>query len=255
MRIAPFVLILAAAAPAFAGSFNGVVEMSFSNDKHPGGGTHKLSIGDGGMLSELHATDPAMGAVDRKTLIKRATPDKAYMIDDASKSYAEITIPPPQSDASETWTVKKLGNEKIAGYDSVHAMATSSTGKSIELWAAKDIMDAAEFDKAQGGQKLPAGLMKAMKDAGADGFLAKIVQKGPDGSTTTMQVTKVTKGGVPASTFDIPSGYAKKDPQSLAMPPDMQKKIEEKMKSLTPEQRAAMEKALQGQGAAPPPGH
>ena len=247
--VAGLVVALLLSSPALAaGAFSGPIEMTLTNAR-AGAGTIKLSIGDAGVLSEL-TMPPMRGqpAMTLKTLMRKDKPDTVLLINDAAKSYGEVPVPANPPGADETWTVKKLGDDTIAGYKAVHVSATSSKGNAFELWTSKEIMDASDFMKAQGpGNKIPPQLVTALKGAGADGFFVKMVSKGPDGSMTTMQLNKVTKVAPPASTFDVPTGYTKASGVAGALPPDVQKKLDEKMKTLTPEQQEQLKRAMAGQ--------
>ncbi|HEY4221155.1 MAG TPA: DUF4412 domain-containing protein [Myxococcota bacterium] len=251
-NLAVFLVVAVSSLPALAAGFEGSIEMSIKNDR-AGAGALKLSLGDPGTVSELTMPTP-QGSMVIKSLMQKAHPESVYLINDAQKTYSELPVPPqgakmPGDD--QTWTVKKIGSEKIAGYDTVHVTATGSRGDNFELWTAKDIMSSSDFVKAQGsGNRVPTQLVTALKDAGADGFFARLVAGGKDGSKTTMELTKVTKGALPKNAFEIPTGYTKAAAglggMGGAIPPDVQKQMQDKMKTLTPEQQEAMKKAMAG---------
>ena len=80
----------------------------------------------------------------------------------------------------------------------------------LELWTAKDLLDYATFSKMQAGRGKFAGeeaLIKALKDADADGLPLKCITTTPEGTKVTMEVVKAEKKSLLASTFEIPAGY------------------------------------------------
>ena len=124
-----------------------------------------------------------------------------------------------------------------------------------EMWAAKDLLDYATFSKMQVRQGKGAGeeaMVKALKDAGADGLPLKYIMTTGDGSKVTMEVVKVDKKSLPASTFEIPAGYTKSEGGIMGMMGGMsgpqadeaKKRMDEAMKNMTPEQREMIEKMM-----------
>ncbi len=244
----PLLAVLGAWPALAAAPFAGTIEMKITTD-HGGNGNIKMTIGSAGVVNELTMQGP-QGSMAIKSILKKDKPDFVYLVNDTKKSYVQLPANgpmPPQSD--ETWTIKKVGKETIAGYPSVHVQGTSSQGNAIELWTTKNIMDAEQYAKAMGAGRnnsVTGSVMAALKEKHLDGFPVKMIAKGKAGGTTTMELVKVKKGAVPASTFDIPSGYqeASMGPPMGAIPPEVQKKIQEKLDSMTPEQREAMKKAM-----------
>jgi hypothetical protein len=96
------------------------------------------------------------------------------------------------------------------------------------------------------------GLAKALKDAGADGMPLRSVVNTPDGGKAVMEVVKVEKKSLPASTFDIPEGYTKSAGGMMDMMGGMsgpqadeaKKKMDEALKNMSPEQREMIEKMM-----------
>jgi len=68
----------------------------------------------------------------------------------------------------------------------------------------------------------------------------------------TMELVRAQRQKVPASMLEIPAGYAKTSvPQAS---PEMQRKLEEAMKDLPPEQRKQLEEMMRRGGGDQPPG-
>jgi hypothetical protein len=256
--------LLLMAVPALA-EFEGVLEMKMSvgaNAGQAGGaGTMNVAVGRAGIRSEVSMRT---GAVEMKMVMlqKNDTPDVLYQINDGSKTYTEINLAGltdltgPQANAVK-YSVQTLGQETMLGYKTRHVLVKEivpggGTGASTELWSAKDLLDYETFSKLQARRGKAAGqeaLVKALKDAGADGLPLKSIATMPDGARITMEVVKVDKQPLPASTFQLPAGYTKSDamPKGTLPSPttaEAQQKMQEAMKKLSPEQRALVEKML-----------
>jgi len=278
-RISPslFALLLGAA-PAFA-QFEGVLEMKMavSGMGGEGGGTMKVAVAKAGSRSEINMQ---MGPMDMKMVMlqKNDTPDTLYRINDADKSYTEMNLAKMREMAGQQmntkkYTVEKLGQETILGYKTQHVLlkeqdAGDGKGMTIEMWAAKDLLDYATFSKMQaqrGKGASEAAMIKALKDADADGMPLKSVATTGEGTKVTMEVVKVDKKALPASMFEIPAGYTKSEGGMMDMMGgmsglqadeakkkmgDAQKQMEDAMKNMTPEQREMIQKMMKQQKAA-----
>jgi hypothetical protein len=274
-RISPtlFALLLAAG-PAF-GQFEGVLEMKMTtagkDGEFGGSGTMNVAVAKAGTRSEVNMQMGAMG-MKMVMLQKIATPDVLYQINDGSKTYSEIDLAKiremaGQHEDTRTYSVEKLGQETILGYKTQHVLvkektAASDSGMTTELWTAKDLLDYATFSKLQAQRGKAAGqeaLVKALKDAGADGLPLKSIATTGEGTKVIMEVVKVDKKSLPAATFEIPAGYTKSEgglmdmmggssgPQADEAKKQMteaQQKMQEALKNMTPEQREMIEKMM-----------
>ena len=246
-----------------ASSFEGVIEMKMTAER--GSANIVLSIGKEGSRSEMHLQAPQ--PITMTMLVKTSEPDNGYAINDANKTYTILDLKKARdmakSQSAATYTAKKLGEEKASGYLCAHALLTSDKGESVELWTNKDIIDVAAFAKAMG----PNGptndnIMKALKDAKADGFIVKMVRTEPGAKTPmmTMELVRAEKKALPSSTFQVPAGYTKAERPAMggmggagaALPKEVQDQIRDKLNKLTPEQRKQLEEAMKAQGAAAP---
>jgi hypothetical protein len=275
IRISPtlFALLLAAG-PAF-GQFEGVLEMKMTmagpEGEGGGGGTMNVAVGKAGTRSEMNMQVGPMG-MKMVMLQKNDTPDILYRINDANKSYTEIDQAKMREMAGQRqdarkYSVEKLGQENLLGYKTEHVLvkeenAAGGKGMTSELWAAKDVLDYATFSKLQARRGKAAGdeaMLKALKDAGVDGMPLKAITTTGDGMKVTMEVVKVDKKSLPASTFEIPQGYTKSEGGMMDMLGGMsgpqgddaqkkmdeaQKRLQDAMKNMTPEQREMIEKMM-----------
>jgi hypothetical protein len=240
------------AAPALA-QFEGEITMKMT--MREGAGTGKNYLSKAGVRSELDIQTSRM-PMKMTTLVRSATPDLVYLINDAQKSYTEIDskktreqLEKMRGKDSDKWTVKKLGKETVNGYSCEHLfIANGEDAKSeMEWWTSKDIAGLS-YESMRGlmrrGSQSDEGIMKALRDAGADGFAVKMVtrEKGSPTPVMTMELTKVEKRSLPASLFEIPAGYKKQEGMMGAMAsPEAQEKMRKAMENLTPEQRKQIE--------------
>jgi hypothetical protein len=249
-----------AAAPAFA-QFEG--ELTMKMTMREGTGTGRVYISAAGARSELDIQTTQM-PFKMTTLMKASNPDLMYMINDEQKSYAEVDLKKVKEQAAkgrdktkETWSVQKLGKEKVNGYSSEHVLVTRSedTKGEQELWISKDI-SGLSYESMRGlmrnRNQSDEGMMKALRDAGVDGFVVKMItrEKGNPVPLATMEITKVEKKSLKAAYFEIPSDYTKKEGTMGAasvMAPGGNDQMRKAMESLTPEQRKQMEEMMKRQ--------
>jgi hypothetical protein len=95
------------------------------------------------------------------------------------------------------------------------------------------------------------GIMKALKDAGAEGFIAKMISRDKTGTpAVTLELVKAEKRAVPAALMEIPAGYKKQEGMLGIMPisPKQQQTLNKAMDKLTPEQRKMLEGMMKKQG-------
>ena len=269
-----FALFLAAL-PAYA-QFEGVLNMKMTitgkDGETGGGGTMNVAVAKAGTRCEMNMQTSGMG-MKMVMLQKTDTPDTLYRINDANKTYTETDLTKMRAMAGQqtdtkTYTVEKLGQETILGYQTQHVLVkdkspAAGNGMTTEMWTAKDLLDYATFSKMQARPGKGAGdaaLVKALKDAGADGLPLKSVATTADGGKVTMEVVKVDKQSVPASTFEIPAGYNKSAGGMMDMmggmsgpqADDAKKRMDEAMKNMTPEQREMIEKMMKQRKAGNP---
>lgn len=246
------------ATPARA-EFEGVIEMKMTAEH--GSGTMRTSISKVGWRTEIDMqVDPSRPGpkmpMHTVMLGKFKNPDVLYQINDATRTYTELDLKKlrkmgAQRGAQEQYTVRRIGKEKLLGYPCAHVLVTSSQGQQSELWTTKAI-PTGDYMAGMGGDPASSGgLMKALKEAKADGFILKMVQKEAAGGepAMTMEVVKVDRRSLPASTFELPPGYTREEGgMGLGMPPEAKERMREMMKNLTPEQRKMMEEQLRQLG-------
>ena len=254
-------LLLIVARPACA-AFEGYIEMKMAMKE--GSGIMKGQISSVGTRAEVEAKVPQMGEMPVKMtmIMKFSNPAVVYMLNDAAKTYVEINVQDIGNAAKnrpdKEYTVKKLGKEKVAGYVCEHFLLTAQDGRETEVWTTKDLVDLAIFREYMQRNRQGAdlqGIMKALQEAGAEGFIAKMISRDKTGApAVTLELVKAGKRAVATSLFEIPAGYKKQEgmlgmmPGMMLLSPEQQQTINKAMEKLTPEQRKMLEGMMKHKG-------
>ncbi len=154
----------------------------------------------------------AIGHIDK--------PDESILIDEETKTYTINHIDRNDLNTGEKIksTVTKIGNEKILGYNCVHAQiistkAISSQVDTYDLWKSKEVPMPPAFKEAI--NKFGIGEQTSMfspdvtgqlKQMGCEGFMVKLELKGKTTSVKS-ELSKVEHRTIPARMFEIPAGY------------------------------------------------
>jgi hypothetical protein len=256
-----FAVVVSLASSGLA-QFEGVIDMKMSSKQ--GNGTIRVAVGKAGVRTEMKMGSQGMN-IAMVTLVKAGEPDKAYQIDDAAKTFSVIDLKAARAKAAQApepkYTVQKLPPEKVRGYDCAHVLLIGSRGERTELWTTKEIGDYASFVRTLGGPSgLQPGFDRSLRDAGAEGFPVKSIHLAGKGESVTMELVSVSQKAPPASTFQVPSGYARRSGPMIpggrpTMPkggttvsPDAMKAMREQMQTLPADQQQMMEKMMQQEG-------
>ncbi len=251
---------------AFA-QFEGTLYMTVTH-KH-GGGNMRVQFSRTGVRSEVQMKTPNGAGMELVFLHQFKNPNIGYRIDDAARTYTEIDLKAArelrQKSEGTGYTAKKIGTETVHGYSCIHSVVTDGNGRETEMWTSKEIGDLSSMTKMMGANApTNEGMSAALKSVGGDGFPVKVVNKGrdPNDGDSVMELTKVEKKAPPASAFILPEGYKKielkahtdNDPHAgmsgagMNLPPEARKRLEERLKSMTPEQREQALRAMEAQG-------
>ena len=246
------------AVPAWGAEFEGMLESKITMQASgvAGGGSQKVWISRTGTRMEMEM-GVGGGGMKMATVVLRAKPGVAYLVNDAKKTYSEIdtakSVAPAKTE-EETFTVKKLGSEKVAGFDCAHVLVKGSKGTDFEIWSTKDLGTGSEYWASQRGASR-SNLVQAMKEASAEGWPVKTIHRTGE-MTATMELAKAERKAVPASLFDL-SGYTKSQETGSAAGRGGRMQIPpEQMQKLSPEQRKQLEEMMKArpQGAGAPKG-
>lgn len=189
-------------------------------------GNHKLYISSkGDIRMEQNLTQVMKGKtylVSVVTIGHADKPGQTIVLDNTNKTYSINKIDP--ADLNTGIDIKsnaeKIGEEKILGFNCVHARVTSvqSAGKislpkeTWDFWKSNDVPILPSVQKmmtqfeSKGGSIDSRATAEQLKQMGCDGFLVKMTSNNKDVSFN-MQLTKVEHRDIPASMFEIPAGY------------------------------------------------
>jgi hypothetical protein len=174
-------------------------------------GSFRISSSSLGTISEFSMYVPKMpgGGTSGKSLVRIADPDLIYMISDKDKSYSELKKPAGGEDDQKNYTVSKMGEEKINGYNCTRAMITDGTD-SYEVWNTKDIADFEKYNAAIRNNKRMSSekRQEALRNADCEGFPVRTIHRSADGDMT-VELVKLEKKTFTKSDFEIPAGYTK----------------------------------------------
>jgi len=268
-------LALSLAGQTLAADFEGVIDARMTmvakkKSEEGGSGTIKMYVGSAGAKVNMQMASP-MGEIKMTTLHLKAKPGVSYIINEEKKTYAEVTAGEDEDDLldDEKVTVKRLPNEKVAGFDCAHAMITDSQGEQTEIWSSKALGGAEAFwvaqtgEQGRGGKKLKQRV-EILRENGLDGWPLRFTSYQKKGDVT-WETVKVDKRSLPASTFSL-AGYTRVEGVEavaggigqMKLSPEQQKKMDaamkqqqqmqEAMKKMTPEQRKQMEELLKSMG-------
>ena len=152
---------------------------------------------------------------------KADKPTESISIDDSAKSYTINQIDTGKignSDMKINSTATKIGNETIMGFNCVHARVISnkSMGKfynssdTVDIWKSNDVPIEPsvknKLDEKGGTGLYSAETAQQLKDMGCSGMTVKMTSNS-DKNQMTVQLTKVERKDLPASLFEVPSGY------------------------------------------------
>ena len=150
-------------------------------------------------------------------------PDESIIIDDSAKTYTVHHIDTADLNAGMNTqsTVSKVGEDKVLGFDCVHAKVISSKKMgnfynqtdTINVWRSKEVPMQTnvkdlftQFESRTGSYMYSKETAAKLKEMGCEGFLVKLTMNSKYVSMV-MQLTKAEHRNLPASMFQIPAGY------------------------------------------------
>jgi Domain of unknown function (DUF4412) len=190
-------------------------------------GYSKLYVAASGKLrSEMQMVNPAVKTTPPIVSIgSMDKPGQSVFIDDSAKTYSINTIDTSAIAGNDPFkmvsTVTKVGEDKILGFNSVHAriISTKSMGPlgkmtdTIDLWNSPDVPMAPflrhfmdnNMSKSWTSLMTPAAADQ-LKQMGCTGFMLRM-QTGSKDAGVRMELTKIQKADFAKSLFEIPAGY------------------------------------------------
>ena len=180
---------------------------------------------NGSMRVEMDVENSAMKGKSSVPMIiigHSDKPNESISIDDAAKTYSINHFNDNDFNTGEKIksTATKIGEEKILGFNSVHAriISNKSIGSvysdvdTVDLWRSNNVPMQATvkelFDKfnSRGMALYSAEVANQLKQMGCEGFLTKMEIHSKRSSTIEILVKAETRD-LPASMFQIPAGY------------------------------------------------
>lgn len=156
---------------------------------------------------------PVVGEMKMSMITDMNNPLRVIMLNDRKKQYTVIDYSESTTEKldDKTYTVKRLGTANVRGLDCIHAEAIGEDGERFEIWTTREIPGYEDmvglYSKSQ--HMGSDGLWKAMQDAGCDGFMVKL-KVDMDDAGSVMELVKMQRMNIPASTFTVPDGYEEK---------------------------------------------
>jgi hypothetical protein len=202
------------------------------------------------------AAPPMPPAWKMTTLWRAGEPDLTYLLNEEKKAYATMSAKDVESGTqpTEKWTLEKKGRDSVAGLACEKVLLKSSQGTEVDGCVSRELLGSQAWAAAmRSSQRSAGGFMEALRAGGLEGFLIRMTMRPPGSAEplSTFEVTRAQRQGVPASTFDLPTGYRKVGMMGLWANPEQEKqlqeaeqKLQEQLKSLPPEQRKQMEEML-----------
>ena len=203
-------------------------EMSIQSD------TKMYISSKGDMRVEMNMTNSFKGNTSSTPIVTIGHSDKpneSISIDDSAKTYSYNHFSDSDFVTGEkikTLSVTKVGEEKILGYNSVHAriIIEKSIGgfysdiDTIDLWRSDNVPFLAsvknlfqKFESKTGNTMYSTDVVNQLKQMGCEGFMTKMEIHSKNSSTTEVLV-KAEYRDLPSSMFQIPTGY-KEDKEGL----------------------------------------
>ncbi len=267
--------VLALAATAAFAQFEGEATYKVTTRRGQGApvdGTAHLFSSKSGFRMEWEmatgsSTPGAPAQVKMVMLAKLPNLEKIYMVNDENRTYSAWDTKAAREDSKtaprETYTVEKLGADRIAGYACQNARVTSSKGRSFDVCMAKDFGASSDWMTAINRNDPQAtSWLKAVRDSGIEGSPIRwaVRPKGSAEPVMVMELVRADKKSLPSSLFEVPAGYRQTDFALGGLTPEQEKamgdaraRMKDAMKNMTPEQRRQYEETLKRNAPTPAP--
>jgi hypothetical protein len=165
-------------------------------------------------ISDAHYVRTAFSLLGMNTVIlgRASMPHYSIMLHSETKTYSLHIIDTAAVNRSGwTYQVTKIGTERVGGYDCIHARVTLSKPGTKEpitedIWNSSQVPGYAALKSLATTQNVTPQFMKALEQAGCDGFIVRMTMHGAAYSME-MLLTQSIRKDFSASEFEIPTGY------------------------------------------------
>ncbi|MFO0583410.1 MAG: DUF4412 domain-containing protein [Anaeromyxobacter sp.] len=235
----------------------------------PGGGKHGGSRQDGkitmwvsaaGARSEMSGVVPDGKGGSRQLKVvmlwKASDPKKTVMLNDAQRTYSVMDRGDHASGGHAKRKLERLGSGSVAGYACEKVrLSREGGGGAQELCVTKALGSVSALARMSADDD--EDVFSELRAAGLDGIPVSMRTLDEEGGAAgvTLELTAAKKQAVPASTFQVPAGYQQTGMAGVFASPEQQKELDaamkqmqERMKSMTPEQRKQMEEMMKRYG-------
>jgi hypothetical protein len=244
-RIAIALTAVTLAGAATAGEFEGRAEYQIT-DSRGQHGTALALVGPGGARFHIEFSMPQAGMplIKATTLVRADERVHIYAIDDAARSYVVLE---GDSAREREWKVTRLGSSSVAGYACERARIESDGSRPAEVCIATTL-GRVQFWASSAGGRGDEGMFAALEKAGLGGLPIRWASSEGSGEFV-LELVKAHRESVPASTFDVPAGYTRRDGTRSASSSEARARMQDMMKNMSPEQRKRLEQLVQGKGS------
>ncbi len=165
--------------------------------------------------SEMNINMPGVSSSKIITINHAANPKYSVMLEPEDKTYSLNIIDTSLiNDNQETYQVTKIGNENVQGYNCIHSKMISTfntrflkSSTTFDMWTSTEVPGYSIYQKLVSMQNVKPAMMHALEQAGVGGFFVKMTSATKDYSMEMVLVRAENKN-LPASLFEIPSGYS-----------------------------------------------
>jgi hypothetical protein len=189
-------------------------------------------------------------------LQKLAEPDRAYLVNEAARTYAIQDSSKEKTDKEtpeKKWKVERLGKDTVAGLSCEKALLTSESGDQTEVCVSRELIPSGAWLAAMNRRDEQSGPLLALKKNGLEGFPIRwIFRDKKKEVSSTMELVRFDKKSLPSSLFEIPAGYRETSLMGIFMTSEQDKAYSDAMRkameNMTPEQRKQLEEMMKKQG-------
>ena len=205
-------------------------------------GTTKAYSRDGNTRSEINMISPQMpGGINRVTLILKDSVKKAFVLNEAAKTYSVIDLRAVSQMANDPaeFDITVIGKEKVNGYNCTHIkLKLKSTAAAEDVWLTSELSNFKQYMSVR-SKFTSDGFFKALTAKGVAGFPVRMMVTEHGGSMQVDMIKEEMRNN-PASLFSL-SGYTNESATSgtngsSTMPADAQD-MARKFQNMTPEEK------------------
>jgi Domain of unknown function (DUF4412) len=232
---------------AEAKDFEGVITgKSVSTDPSKAGiESMVLSLSPTGVRTETTIGTGQPGAGMHAIMVwSTSDPNTAYILNPATKTYLkqDVSKGNDAAGAAQATNVEKLGKATFLGHTVEKVRVTTGSLPPREYWVDTSLrFPTAAMSAFSMGRSTKSGVWAALEKAGVVGIPLRDVNAE---GTSGWEATSVEQKHLSSSTFQVPSDYHEGKSALDMLSPSQQAAMQQKLNSMTPEQRAKLEEMM-----------